>query len=239
MRVSAWVSDRVQLVRLSLRWQFGRYAWLGPLLALLWPAFQALRLIAGWRTGSFEPADAQNVLLGVPLCALAIALGVRIIAAEIEQRTLEVTYTVPGGARRVWIAKLWAAGLVLLVTAVMLAAIAAWFFTPVSLGAFYGAFQGAIFFLVLSAGLGALLKSELTAALAAAVALFVSGAVNGFGDYPRAVSPLFNPLAVSEERSANVLAWTVQNRIGVALVIVALVALASVRAERREQLLRI
>lgn len=236
-RALAWFTDRVQLVRLSLRWQLGRYAWFVPLLALLWPGYCALELVLGGRTGRYEPADAQNGLIGFPLTVLAIMLGVRIIAAEIEQRTLEVTYTVPGGARHVWIAKLWAAAVVLGATALLLGAITAAFFTSFSFGAFYGAMQGAVFFLVLSMSLGALLKSELTAALVAGVMLFLIG-VPLREAAPR-WSPLFNPLAVREEEAANVVAWTVQNRIGTALIILALVALASVRAERREQLLRI
>ncbi|HJR71377.1 MAG TPA: hypothetical protein VKA43_15150, partial [Gammaproteobacteria bacterium] len=62
---------------------------------------------------------------------------------------------------------------------------------------------------------------------------------SGFGEVQRRWSPLFNPLGVGDANSADVLAWTIQNRIGVALLILALVALSCVRAERREQLLRI
>jgi Flp pilus assembly protein protease CpaA len=50
---------------------------------------------------------------------------------------------------------------------------------------------------------------------------------------------LFNPLGIPDASSSDLLAWTIQNRIGVALLILALVALSWVRAERREQLLRI
>src|SRR5690606_31978279 len=127
-----------------------------PVLALAWPAYQALAIVAGWRGQSFDAADAQNGLIGLPLVVLGIGLGVRIIAAEIEQRTLEVTYTVPGGASRVWISKLAAAALALLVAEALLAGITAAFFTPFPFVALYGAFQGAVFYLVLAAGLGAL-----------------------------------------------------------------------------------
>jgi len=44
---------------------------------------------------------------------------------------------------------------------------------------------------------------------------------------------------VRDANPTEVLAWTVQNRIGVALMILALVALSCARAERREQLLRV
>src|SRR5688572_6104726 len=121
--------DGVLLIKLSLRWQLGRRVWLAPVLALGWPAYHALSLLLGWRDTRFAPADAQTFLIGLPLIVLAIGLGVGIIAGEIEQRTLEVTYTVPGGARRVWLAKLLAASLPLLAAAALLAILTAAFFT--------------------------------------------------------------------------------------------------------------
>jgi hypothetical protein len=231
--------DGVRLIKLSLRWQLGRRVWLAPVLALGWPAYHALSLLAGWRDARFVPADAQNFLIGLPLIVLAIGLGVGIIAGEIEQRTLEVTYTVPGGARRVWLAKLLAASLPLLAAGAVLAVVTAAFFTSYPLVALYGALQGAAFYLVLSMGLGALVKSEITAALLAAMVLFLNGLLAGFGEIQRRWSPLFNPSGVVDSTSSELLAWTIQNRIGVALLILALVALSCVRAERREQLLRI
>lgn len=231
--------DGMLLLKLSLRWQLGRRAWLAAALALGWPAFQALRLLVGWRDARFSPAEAQNYLIGFPLVVLAIGLGVRIIAGEIEQRTLEVTYTVPGGARRVWLAKLLAAALPLLAAGVFLAVITAAFFTSYPLLALYGALQGAVFYLVLAMGLGALLKSEMTAALVTAMVLFANGFLTGFGDFERRWSPLFNPLRVDDSNASELIGWTIQNRIGVALSILALFLLSSVRAERREQLLRI
>jgi hypothetical protein len=231
--------DYLTLLRLSLRLQLGPRFWIVPLLALLWPAYQAVGLLLGWRDQSFAPAEAQNGLIGFPLVVLAIGLGVRIIAGEIEQRTLEVTYTVPGGARRVWISKLVAAALPLLLAGALLAAITAAFFTEYPPMALYGAFQGAAFYLVLAMGLGALFRSEITAALVAAFALTFNGFATGFGELATRWSPLFNPLRAGNASPADVLAWTVQNRIGVALVVLALVALACTRAERREQLLRV
>jgi ABC-type transport system involved in multi-copper enzyme maturation permease subunit len=231
--------DAVVLLKLSLRWQLGRRVWLAPVLALGWPIFHAVSLLAGWRDGQFAAADAQNYLIGLPLIVLAIGLGVGIIAGEIEQRTLEVTYTVPGGARRVWVAKLLAAALPLLGAGTVLAVVTAIFFTSYPLSVLYGALQGAAFYLVLSMGLGALLKSEITAALLAGIVLFLNGFLAGFGEVQRRWSPLFNPLGVNDPSSSEILDWTIQNRIGVALLILALVALSCVRAERREQLLRI
>ena len=231
--------DGVLLLKLALRWQLGRRMWLVPVLALGWPAFHAVSLLAGWRDGRFVAVDAQNYLLGLPLYVIAIGLGVGIIAGEIEQRTLEVTYTVPGGARRVWLAKLLAVALPILAAGVLLAAVTAIFFTSYPLGALYGALQAAACYLVLAMGLGALLKSEITAALVAAMVLFVNGFLSGFGEVQRRWSPFFNPLGVLDVSSSELLAWTIQNRIGIALLILALVALSFVRAERREQLLRI
>jgi len=238
-RAARAAGDAAMLLGLSLRLQLGKRFLSVPLLVLLWPAYQALTLVAGWRVGSFGPADAQNELIGLPLTVLAIGLGVRIIAAEIEQRTLEVTYTVPGGASRVWLSKLAAAALVLLAAEALLAAVTAAFLTPYPPAALYGAFQGAAFYLAAAAGLGALFKSEITAALVAGVVLTGNGFLTGFGAVPSRWSPLFNPLAVLDANPADVLAWTVQNRIGAALAIAALIALACVRAERREKLLRV
>ncbi len=236
---SKQLADTIELTKLSLRWQLGRRAWVAAALALAWPAYHALSLAIGWRDARFTAAEAQNYLIGFPLVVLAIGLGVRIIAGEIEQRTLEVTYTVPGGARRVWLSKLLAAALPLLGAGVLLAVITAAFFTSYPLAALYGALQGAAFYLVLAMGLGALLKSEITAALVAGIVLSLNGFLTGFGDFDRRWSPLFNPLRMDDSSASEVLAWTIQNRIGVALMILALFLLSCVRAERREQLLRI
>jgi hypothetical protein len=154
-------------------------------------------------------------------------------------RTLEVTYTVPGGAQRVWLSKLAGAAVPLALTALMLAAIAAVFFTPYPVTALYGAVQGTVFYLVLAMGLGALFRSEITAALVASVLLVLNGFLTGFGELQTRWSPLFNPLALPDASAGDLLAWTVQNRIGFALLILALTALACARAERREDLLRV
>jgi hypothetical protein len=230
--------DTLMLLWLSLRLQLGKRFWAVPILVLAWPAFQAIALVAGWTGGGFEPENAQNLLIGVPLVVLAIGLGVRIIAGEIEQRTLEVTYTVPGGAKRVWIAKILAAVLVLVVAEALLAIVAAAFFVPFPLMALYGALQAAVVYLALSMGLGALLKSEITAVLVVSVVLLMNGLMTGFGEIQTRLSPFFNPAAVDVENQAELLAWTIQNRIGMALLVLALIALACVRAERREELLR-
>jgi hypothetical protein len=134
--------------------------------------------------------------------------------------------------------KLFAAMIPIIVASLLLAIIAAAFFTEYPLVALYGALQGAVVYLVLAMGFGALLRSELTAVLVVGVILFMNGVMTGFGEIQTRLSPFFNPIAVREDLETEVLAWTIQNRIGFALFIMAIYALACVRADRREQLLR-
>ena len=116
MSAPTWsrLSDAWRLLLLSARMIAGRRFWIAPLLPLLWTAFQLFRLVIGWREEAYTPVDAQNVLIGFPLTVLGIIFGMRIIAGEIDRRTLEIAYTVPGGTHRVWLAKLLAAFLLLL-----------------------------------------------------------------------------------------------------------------------------
>jgi hypothetical protein len=183
------------------------------------------------------PEMAQGAFIGFPLTVLAIGLGVRIIANELERRTLEIAYTVPGGTHRVWIAKL-AATAMILVVAEGLLAISTWaFFTSYPLAALYGALQPALFYLALSMGFAALFKSEVTGAMATAAVLSLNGFLTGFGETQWRISPFWNPLALRETGSAMAAAYTVQNRIGFVLAIAAVIALAFARAERREKML--
>jgi len=236
MKLTERLRDALTLVALSGRLVGGRRFWLAPLLPLLWPAFQAIRLLAGLREQVFDPVSAQNTLIGVPLVVLAIGLGVRVIAGEIERRTLEIAYTVPGGCQRVWLAKLAAAAALLVVSEGLLAAVVFAFFTSFEAGALYGALQAALLFLVAAMAFAALFASEITGAMATAALLAVVGILGAEGPLRR-LSPFFNPLAVDAKDAASVLAWTVQNRIGCVLAIAAITALAFARAERREKLL--
>ena len=229
------LGDRGELLALSVKTVAGRRYWLAPLLPLVWIAFQILRLLVGWRPGDFGPADAQNLLIGFPLVVLAVGLGVRVIAGEIDRRTLEIAYTVPGGAHQVWLAKLGAA-LALLLAAELLLAAGVWVFCTAfpPLSTLYGTLQAATFFLVLAMALSALFKSEAAGALVTAVGL--AGAWLLQSATVR-LSPFWNPLALPDADPSNLMAWTVQNRIGFALVILALTLLAFGRAENRERLL--
>lgn len=233
------VRDFVEVVGISARLLAGRFWWLVPLWTVLWPAFEAFRIAIGWRPVGYGPAAAQTVLIGTPMIVLAILLGVRIIAGEIDRRTLEITYTVPGGAHRVWIAKLAAALMILLASEAVLAVVAWGFFTKYPWGALYGALQGAVFYLVLAMTLAAWFKSEATAALLCVGVLTLNGFITGFGGNPVRFSPVWNPYVLLERGTdaATVTAWTIQNRVGFLLAIVALVALAFARAQRREALL--
>jgi len=229
------VRDFARLVYLSARLIAGRWMWTVPLVPLLWLAFLILRLLVGWETEAYTPASVQNGLIGMPLAILAVALGVRIIAGDIDRRTLEIAYTVPGGARRVWIGKLVAAGLMLVAAELLLAVVIVVWLTDFPIGALYGPLQAAAFHLVLAMALSALFKSEVTGALVTIPLLFFGLALSS-----TRVSPFFDttqPSIVDVADPSDILAWTVQNRIGYVLVIAAIGVLAFARAEQREQMM--
>lgn len=210
----------------------GRRYWLLPFLPLLWLGTQAVMLVAGMRL-SMEPVEAQNALIGVPVAVLAIFLGGRTITGELDQNSLEIAYTVPGGAHRVWLGKLAAAILILVASMILMAAVTFAFFTdfPV-LQTLYGATQGVAFYLAAAMGFGTLFRSEVAGALATVGVLGLNRLLGAFR-----VSPFWNPLAVEDIEPAQLLALSVQNRIGIALAIAAIVALTFARAERRERML--
>lgn len=233
-RVSDALAERLRLMKLAARLLAGRWFWVLPVLPLLWVGFQVLRLFVGWRPDDYLPADAQSVLIGTPLVVLAIGLGVRIMAGEIDQRTLEIAYTVPGGTHRVWLAKM-AASFAMLVAAEVLLAIATFLVcTSFPPGALYGAMQSAMVYLVLAMALSTLTKSEATGAMLTTGVLILNGFVQG-GNFR--ISPFWNPANLEDFDPADVLAWTVQNRIGFLLAMVAVTLLAFGRAERREKML--
>ena len=231
----SWLPD-VRLLRLALLAMAGRRFWLLALLPLLWLTFQAVVLLIGAREG-FEPPAAQGVLIGAPLTALAVFLGMRIIAGEIDGRTLEIAYTVPGGCERVWWTKLGASVLVLIAAEAPLALLTYAFFVPFPWDALYGAMQAALFYLVLSMGMATLFRSEAAGAMAIAAVLAFNGLITGFGDNQVRISPFWNPHAIDDADPTELFAWTLQNRIGIPLVMTAILALAFMRANRRERML--
>jgi hypothetical protein len=224
------------LVRYALLVMAGRRGWLLPLLPLAWLLFQAGIILMG-DSDSIGTDSAQGTLIGVPLTLMAAFLGVRIIAGEIDGRSLEIAYTVPGGCERVWWAKLVASTLILIVSEALLAAATFAFFTPFPVTALYGAMQAALFYLVLAMGLATLFRSEAAGAMGVAAILGLNGLLTGFGENQVRASPFWNPQALTDADPTQLLAWTLQNRIGIVLAMAAIVALTFMRANRRERML--
>jgi hypothetical protein len=224
------------LLRLALLVVAGRRFWLLVLLPLLWLVFMAVAaLIAGDQR--FAPVGAQGNLIGLPLTLVAVFLGMRIIAGEIDSRSLEIAYTVPGGCERVWWAKLCASALVLVAAEALLALSTFVFFTPFPWSALYGAMQAALFYLVLSMGMATLFRSETAGTMAVTAILGFNGLISGFGDNQVRISPFWNPHALEDADPTELFAWTLQNRIGILLAIAAILALTFMRANRRERML--
>lgn len=227
--------DFLKLVRHAARLLAGRHFWIWPAVPSVWIGFQLLRLVIRWRESSYTPEDAQNVLIGAPLIVLATLFGGRIVAGEIDRRTLEIAYTVPGGARNIWLAKLTAAVAMLVVAEALLAALTWQFCTDVPRSALYGALQGAILSLVLSMALAALFKSEAAAGLVMIVVLALTALFLQSGNV--VFSPFWNAEATNLEDGLELLGRMLQNRIGFALAIAGITALGFRRAENREKLL--
>ena len=227
----------ITVVRLSAVVIAGPRYWLLPLLPLPWLAVQAVWLIAGYGP-TFEAAAAQNTLIGAPVAVLALFLGGRIVAGELDQHTLEIAYTTPGGAYRVWLGKLAAASMILLASLSLMTVLSFTLFTafPV-VQTFWGAAQSVAFCLALSMGLSTLFRGETSGALASLGLLGLLGAIRFLIPLQFRVSPFWNPLAVEDADAEQLLAMAVQNRIGFALAIAAMVALTFARAERREKML--
>ena len=99
-KLIASARDHRKMMHLSVRLLAGRKFYLAPLLPLLWSAALAFALLVGWDTSGYTASNAQTSLMGLPLTVLAVLLGVRIISGEVDRRTLEIAYTVPGGAHR-------------------------------------------------------------------------------------------------------------------------------------------
>ncbi len=227
----------VASVGLAAKLLAGRRYWLLVFVPLIWLMVQAALLLLGTRE-AFEPVAAQNTLIGLPVALLAVFLGGRIIAGEIDQRSLEIAYTVPGGVHRVWLVKL-AAAISLLLAAMVLQAVVTWvLFVPFPVFlSLYGALQAVLFYLAASMGFATLFRSEVAGAMASAGLLGFNGLISGFGGNPVVISPFWNPLASELNDPAQLFAIATQNRIGMILAIAAIVALAFSRAERRETML--
>ena len=228
------IAARLELFRLAGLAIAGHWVWLLIFLPLLWLAARAIEALITPSSG-FNPVDVQVGLMGIPMAALAIILGLRIIAGEMDGRSLEIAYTVPGGCQRVWWAKLAAAALILVSAAILLALVTYFLFTKFPPVAFYGALQGAVFYLVLAMALATLFRSEVAGAMATVAVLVFDLVV--LGNNGVRASPFWNPLAATNPDPEVLLAMTVQNRIGIPLFIALVVGLAFMRANRRERML--
>ena len=228
----------VGLLRLALLVVAGRRYWLLPFLPLFWLLFQAGVLIIGAGEG-FTPSSAQFWLVALPLTLLAVFLGLRIIAGEIDGRSLEIAYTVPGGCERVWWAKLFASTLVLLASETLLLAGTYIFFTPLPWSTLYGALPPALFYLLLAMGMATLFRSEVAGAMGVAAILGLDLLISGFGANPVRISPFWNAAVAIDDAddAAQLFAWGLQNHIGVLLAMAAILGLAFMRANRRERML--
>lgn len=231
------VSDYLRLTRLSAQLVAGRRFWIAMLLPLLWPASIVFMLLVGWWQGGFEEANARALLIGMPLTVLAMGLGIRIIAGEMDNRTLEIAYTVPGGCHRVWLAKISACFFLLLGSEALLALVTLAFFTSFPLTAMYGALQAAVFYMIASMAFSAFFRNEITGAMATTALLALNGIGTGFGSNQMRISPFFNPLAIRDGDPATLFAWTLQNHILFIILIVAVTLLTFSRVERREKML--
>ena len=222
------------LLRLVLVMMVGRRYWLLPLLPLAWLVFLQLELFSFFNV---SPEAVQGLVLGVPMSLLGIFLGIRVIAGEIEDRSLELAYTVPGGSERLWRIKLIAAVTMLLVMEATLALVTVTWITGFPLGALYGAFQAGCFYLVLSLSLATLFRSQIGGGVFTVILLGINGVLTGFGNAQLRGSPFFNPYVIVGADSTDLLAWTVQNRIGMLLLMAGILSLAFMRANRRERML--
>jgi hypothetical protein len=222
----------LSLMIYSGRLMAGKRFWIAIFLPLVWPVLQLLFIAIGWRDGKVNPVDA-HMLMSLPLTIVAMGLGLRIIAGEIDSRTLEIAYTVPGGCHRVWLAKLATCFCLLLAGDVLLAVFTMVFLTSVSIDTFYGVLQASMFYLVMGMGLSAFFRSEITGAMATIVVYAISIMASS-----ARISPFFNPLALDKAEKAQAVAQIVQNRILFVILIVVISLLTFLRVERREKMLR-
>ena len=70
-----------------------------------------------------------------------------------------------------------------------------------------------------------------------AAVLGFNGLISGFGEQQLRISPFWNPYALENADPVELFAWTLQNRVGIILATAAILALAFMRANRRERML--
>lgn len=215
----------------SARLVAGRKFWIVIFLPLIWLVIRAGFILFG-HGDKLGPENA-HYLMSIPLSVVAIGLGIRIIAGEIDSRTLEIAYTVPGGCHRIWLAKIATSVSLLLVSELLMSVFTMIFFTSVTPGTFYGVLQVSIFYLAMGMGWSAFFRSEITGAMVTVI-VFAFNLLVGSGTR---ISPFFNPLAMDNAEKAQVLSYTIQNRIFFIIFIAVISLLTFSRVERREKML--
>lgn len=210
----------------------GRKYWIVVILPLAWLLIRAVFIMVGWADGKLEPENA-HYLMSIPLSVVAMGFGIRIIAGEVDSRTLEIAYTVPGGCHRIWLAKIATSVSMLIVSEILLTIFIMIFFTSVTPGTLYGVLQSSVFYLVAGMAFSTFFRSEITGAMGT-ISLFAVNLLIGAGSR---ISPFFNPLAMESAEKAQMLAYTVQNRIFFILFMAVIALLTFSRVERREKML--
>lgn len=211
----------------------GRKFWIIIFLPLLWLIIRALFIMFG-SAEKLSPESA-HYLMSMPLSLVAIGLGLRIIAGEIDSRTLEIAYTVPGGCHRVWLAKIATSVSLLLASLILLTIFTMLFFTSVTPGTFYGVLQASVFYLIVGMAFSTFFRSEITGAMASVVLYTLNLFVQVRGQFR--ISPFFNPLAMDGTEKTQILYYTIQNRIFFLIFIAVIALLTFYRVERREKML--
>lgn len=227
----------LSLMLYSARLVAGRRYWIVIILPLLWPVLQAMFIMLGWRDGKLVPENA-HLLMSIPLSVIAMGLGIRIIAGEVDSRTLEIAYTVPGGCHRIWLSKIATCVSMLIIGEVLLAIFIIVFFTSVSPGTLYGVLQASVFYLIVGMGFSAFFRSEITGAMITFVLYALNVFIHLASDVQLRISPFFDPNAIKNMDKSQILSHTIQNRIFLIILIAVLCLLTFFRVERREKMLR-
>lgn len=232
-KIIAQLKFNLFLYILCNRLQMGHRFWMLPFAVFIWPLLQACMVFIGWKQGGFELVDVQNRLMGYPLYLMSIGIGVGLIANEVEKRTLEVSFTLPGGSAKIWINKLIAASF-LIIMAELILGLCTWiFFTGITSGIVIRVFQGAIFYLVLAMTAGAFFKNSLIAGIVTCFVLFANSYFTN-GSW----SPVFNPLTINNLSAGDLMQLIIRNHFIVIAAIFVMALLAFLRMEQREALLR-
>ena len=119
----------------------------------------------------------------------------------------------------------------------ILATVVASLITFFPFNAIYGAMQASFFYMALSMAMSTLFRNEIAGAVFTISILALNGLITDFGENQLPISPFWNPEMVTGSDVTEVFAWSVQNRVGMILVIFGMISLAFMRANRRERML--